>query len=345
MAVTIHDIANKVGVSKTTVYRALNNKPRISKETYDLIIKTAQELNYFPNKLASGLRSKRSMAIGLIFNDLISGHFFSDIFNGIEDSAIQNDYGVILGCSNGDPHKEKLLLNLFAERQVDGIIVAPTYGVDTECYRRLQEERIPFVFIDKYIPEIATDIVTTDDFFGSYEAVSHLIRLGHRNIAILIGPEYPCSTIEKRIEGYRKALRDNRLEHEGIISFTEKMTNQRKYGYLAVGRYLAENESKNTAIFAINDSLAIGALKALREHNLRVPADVAVIGYNNDEIDEYLDIQLTTVLQPKYEMGKKAMELLLKRINRDKEAAAPATHYEYINLRPQLIIRDSCGSR
>ncbi|MGE5605214.1 MAG: LacI family DNA-binding transcriptional regulator [Bacteroidota bacterium] len=342
MGATLDDIAKKVGVSKTTVYRALNSKSRISEKTRELILKTAKELKYVPNTLASGLRSKRSMVIGLIFSDLIAAHFYAEIFHGIEDVATRNNYGVIFACSNGRIEKETKLLTLFSERQVDGIIVAPTWGIDINCYLRLKDQRIPFIFIDKSLDNITTDIVTTDDFTGGIEATEYLIGLGHQKIAILLGPEYPCSTIEKRIEGYRHALKSNGLKYEKIINLHKNIQNQKEYGYLAIQNYLDQAEHDATAFFAINDSLAIGAIKAFRERGFKIPEDVSIIGYNNDEIDRFFDVQLTTVSQPKYEMGRKAMELLLQRINHRNESEADDNYY-YINMKPELIIRESCG--
>ncbi|WP_027628010.1 LacI family DNA-binding transcriptional regulator [Ruminiclostridium cellobioparum] len=340
MGATLDDIAAKVGVSKTTVYRALNGKDRISSDTRDAILAVAKELDYRPNILASGLRSKRSMAIGLIFNDLMAGHFYAEIFHGIEDIATQNNYGVILGCTNGIVEKEKKLINLFIERRVDGIIVSPTHGVDIGCYLRLKKEKIPFVFIDRRIDGIDTDIITTDDFMGAYQATSHFISLGHKKIVLLNGPEYPCSTIEKRIEGYTTALKNNGIKDNKIISLSDKTLDQKKYGYMAIKNYLASGPLDFTAVFAINDSLAIGAYKALVESGARIPEDVAIIGYNDDEMDQYLDVPLTTISQPKYEMGKKSMELLLKRMN--DEVVKAGDTYENMVMKPNLIIRKSC---
>ena len=345
MSATLDDIAKRVGVSKTTVYRALNGKSRINEETRARILQASKELNYVRNTLASGLRSKRSMVIGIIFSDLIAGHYYSEIFHGIEDVATKNDYGVILGCSKGDIEKEKKLLLLFTERQVDGIIVAPTYGADINSYIKLKENKIPFVFIDKSIDNIAADIVTTDDVFGSMEAVNHLIGLGHKKIAVLIGPEYPCSTIERRIEGYRHSMSNSGLDYDRLIGIGGSgITNQKEYGYRAMLAYLDSDEPKATAVFAINDSLAIGAIKALRARGLKVPDDVAVIGCNNDDIDQYFDIQITTISQPKYEMGKRAMEILLERMKRE-NGTANVDNYQYVNMKPSLIIRQSCGAK
>lgn len=343
MAVTIDDIAKKIGVSKTTVSRALNNKSRISEETRNSILEAAKDLNYLPNKLASGLRSKKSMAIGLIINDLVAGHFYSEIFNGIEDVAIREGYGVILGCTNGDKEREKKLINLFSERQVDGIIAAPTHDVDITCYKNLRNLGTPFIFIDKYLENIDTDVITSDDVLGATLAVDHFVSLGHKKIAILLGPEYPCSSIDKRIQGYKQVLMKNNFDYEQFIYFPQTIRNQREYGYKAIKFYLETNKEIPTAIFAVNDSLAIGAVKAIRERNMKVPEDIAIIGYNNDEITEYFDVRLSTVSLPKFEIGKRAINLLLDRINNNKNIRE-TNEFEFINIKPQLIIRDSCGA-
>lgn len=344
MGATLDDIAKKVGVSKTTVFRALNGKSRIKEETRQKILQAAKELNYVRNTLASGLRSKRSMVAGIIFSDLMAGHYYSEIFHGIEDVATKNNYGVILGCSKGDIEKEKKLLRLFTERQVDGIIVAPTYGTDINSYIELKQNKIPFVFIDKSIEGIATDIVTTDDVLGAIEAVNYLISLGHQKIAVLVGPEYPCSTIMKRIEGYLHAMKNSGKTYNKIISLNETIVSQKEYGYKAVLKYLDSNEEKATAIFAINDSLAIGAIKALREKGLKVPEDVSVLGCNDDDIDKYFDVQITTISQPKYEMGKKAMEILMERMS-GSDGDGVMGGFQYVNMKPSLIIRQSCTKK
>lgn len=337
MAATIELIAKKLGISRTTVFRALNDKPRVSAATKARVLKAAAELQYRPNLLASGLRSNHSMTIGLVFTDLMAGDFYSEIFHGVENIATINNYSVILGCSENNIHKEKNIIELFCNRRVDGIIVSPTSGTDLQHYIDLQKEGIPFVFVDKYLPQINTDVVTTDGADGARQAVTHLIEMGYRKILFLSGPEFPCTTIESRLEGYREALKLNNLSYERIV-FTDKFSlKQRESGYRALQEYLDNHGSDFDAVFAVNDGLAIGAMRALREKNIKIPNDVAIVGCDDDDITRYLDIQLTTVAQPKYTMGQKAMEILIARINGEKAVG----DYQFLNLKTNLVVRNS----
>ncbi|ACL71047.1 LacI family DNA-binding transcriptional regulator [Halothermothrix orenii] len=335
MAVTIKDIARAAGVSKTTVSRALNNKGRISPETREKILKIAAKMNYRHNKIATSLRSNKSMVIGLIFPGFMAGHFYSEIFHGIEAYCTEKGFGVLIGCSDGLAQKEEEIIKLLQERRVDGIIIAPTHGVDLDYYHQFKKEKLPFIFIDKYIPGIEADRIVVDNKKGAYLAVTHLIERGHKKIALLSGPEYPCTTIEGRLEGYLKALEDNGLTYRKIIKTDKNVYNQRESGYKATKEFIKDNDGV-TAIFAINDSVAIGAMRAIREAGLRVPQDMAIVGFNDDDISLYIENSLTTISVPKYKLGEKAAQLILERIEGQAD-----TGQRIITLEPDLVVRDT----
>ena len=335
MAITIKDIAKIAGVSKTTVSRALNNQGRISQDTREKILQIAKETNYRHNKIATSLRSNKSMVIGLIFPGFMAGHFYSEIFHGIESYCTKKGFGVLTGCSDGVAQKEEKIIELLQERRVDGIIIAPTSGINLDYYQQFKNERLPFIFIDKYLPEIEAARIIVDNKKGAYLAVKHLIEKGHKKIALLSGPEYPCTTIEERFQGYTEALNENNITYKKIIKTDKNIYNQHESGYQAAKKFLTNNDGA-TAIFAINDSIALGALRAIREAGLKVPKDMAVVGFNDDDILSYLEHPLTTISVPKYEMGIKAAQLLINIIEAESNDSK-----KIIKLYPKLLIRET----
>ncbi|MFQ5836147.1 MAG: LacI family DNA-binding transcriptional regulator, partial [bacterium] len=339
MWVTIRDVARVAGVSVATVSRVLNNSSYpVAEKTRKRVLKTAKDLDFQPNKLAAGLKLEKSAAIGLIFPSFMGSTFYSQIFHAIEDEATGKGYGIILGSSYGHPEKEELLIDLLRERRVEGLIIIPSsYNVDLKYYQRLRE-KIPFVFVDRYLPEIDADRVTTDNVKGTYIAVRHLIKLGHERIALLSGPEAPCTSIQDRIKGYEKALGEFGIGFRKIIETEKDLNKPKRCAYKAMKSFLS-SEFGISALFAVNDGIAIGALRAIREAGLKVPHDIAVIGYNDDEIAPFASVPLTTVAQRKEEMGKIAVGLLLERIRQKKGMP------RHILLEPRLVVRASCGAK
>jgi len=339
MWVTIKDVARLAGVSIATVSRVLNNSSYpVAQKTRKTVLKAAEDLDFQPNKLAAGLRLEKSAAIGLIFPSFMGGTFYSEIFHAIEDEATANGYGIILGSSYGEGKKEKLLINLLRERRVEGLIIIPSsHNVDAKYYRRLRK-RIPFVFVDRYLPGIDGDRVTTDNVKGAYVAVKHLIKLGHEEIALLSGPEAPCTSIQDRIKGYEKALGEFGIGFRKMIETEKDLSRPKKCAYEAMISFL-NNKPGISALFAVNDPTAIGALRAIREAGLNVPDNIAVVGYNDDEIAPFISVPLSTVAQRKEEMGKMAVRLLLEKIRQKREIS------RHILLEPRLVVRGSCGAK
>jgi LacI family transcriptional regulator len=339
MWVTIKDVARLAGVSIATVSRVLNNSSYpVAEKTRKKVLKAARDLDFQPSKLAAGLKLEKSAAIGLIFPSFMGSTFYSEVFHAIEDEATAKGYSIILGSSYGYKEKEEFLIGLLRERRVEGLIIIPSpYSVDPRYYQRLSGKP-PFVFVDRYLPEIDADRVTTDNVKGAYVAVRHLIKLGHERIALLSGPEAPCTSIQERIKGYEKALGEFGIGFRKIIETEKDLNRPKMCAYKAMKSFLG-NESKISAIFAVNDSTAIGALRAVREAGLRVPNDIAVIGYDDDEIAPFASVPLTTVAQRKEEMGKIAVRLLLERICQKREMS------RHILLEPRLVVRASCGAK
>lgn len=337
--ITIKDVANLAQVSVATVSRVLNNNPYpVAKETKQRVLQAARHLNFRPSRLAQGLKLKKSTTFGLIFPTFLAGTLYSKIFHAVEDEAIQEGYGIVLGTSYGRAEREELLIDFLRERRVDGLLIIPSSKkINLECYRCLKRE-VPFVFLDRYLPQIDADRVTTDNLRGAYVAVKHLIELGRKRIVFLSGPEAPCTSIDDRIEGYKKALDENGIKFRQIIQTEKDITKQKECGYKAMQKFLS-TQPKISALFAANDNVAIGALRAIREAHLRVPEDIAVVGYDDDEMAPFLNVPLTTVAQQKDKIGKIAAQFLLERINGRKKESC-----QHIQIEPRLVIRASCGA-
>ncbi len=338
MWLTIKDVAKAAGVSIATVSRVINDTSYpVAKKTRKQVLKAVKDLDFRPSKLAAGLKSKKSEAIGLIFPSLMGGTFFSEIFHAIEDKATSKGYGIILGSSYGETEKEESLIDLLRQRRVEGLIIIPSsHNIDLQYYHRLRG-RIPFIFVDRYIPGIDADRVTTDNIKGAYIAVKHLIKLGHERIALLTSPETPCTSVQDRTKGYEKALAEFDIRFRKTIKTERNLNRPKMCAYKAMKSFLS-NGPRISALFAVNDGVAIGALRAIREAELKVPDNIAVIGYDNDEIAPFASVPLTTVVQRKKEMGKIAVRLLLERIRQKREMS------RHILLEPTLVIRASCGA-
>lgn len=338
MSYTLKDIANELKVSTTTVHRALNGTGRISEETKTKVLEVAEKLQYHPNDIAKSLRSKKSMTIGLILKDMMVGHFYAQILKGIDEIATKEGYIINIAFSGGDPEKEKLMINSFCNRKMDGIIISPVTHSFVENYDYLKLNKIPFVFLDKFIPEVKADVVTSDCSVGIKKAIDYLVSLGHKEILFLSGSEYPSITVIDRINEYDKQIKNHNLSFSKVIYSNDYVGDDRNCGYCIVKNYLDDKspDEKPTAMLCVNDSLAFGAIRALKDFGYKVPADMAVIGFNNDVMSDFISPRLTTIAQAKDEMGRAAMRILIDRINNYED-----TDYIYKSFPTSLIKRDS----
>lgn len=339
---TIQIIADELGISKTTVHRALSGTGRISDETKKRVLDLAEKLDYTPNTIARSLRSKRSMTIGLILRGMMVGHFYSEILAGIEEVAAEAGYVINIACSADNAQVESDIILNFCRRQVDGIIIAPVEDSNLSNYKLLRQHNIPFVFIDKYVENVPADVVTADSKTGVKKAVHTLLQNGRHRIAFLNGFERNSITIQERIAGYREQLSAEQNEFQMVIDSKYYGKEDTMCGYVAVLQTLQRMSPSDRidALVCVNDSLAFGALKAIREFGLSVPQDIAVVGNNNDKMTEYVYPMLTTLSQPKREMGRMAMKLLLDRI-RNSGAPADTDEYGFYSFPVSLLVRDS----
>jgi len=331
--IRIIDIAEKANVSPGTVSKILKGTYTGSQETKERVLKIAKELGYTPNMIASSLKSRRSKTIALIVPE-ISVPFFPELSRGVEDVARENDYNVILCSSNNDPLQEAKYLESLERRWVDGIIFSRVTG-DTfkEKIPRLLANKVKMVFVDRVPAENRLSIarVEIDNKKAAYSATEFLIKLGHRDIACITGP-LNTRIAQQRLEGYKRALIENNIpiRDELTVEGTFKLDS----GFNGVNTLLERN-IHFTAIFACNDLMAVGAIKALRRKNLDVPDDVSVMGFDGIPLCEYIEPALTTVVQPIYEMGKTAAELLLESIKGGTELK------DHIVLDTRIEVRES----
>jgi LacI family transcriptional regulator len=333
---TIKDIAKVAGVSHTTVYRALNDKPRISLSTKEQIISIARAFDYQPNVVARSLVSGRTRTLGLVITTIVNP-FYPELARGIEDTARSLGYSIILCCTNFDISLEKKYIDTLRGRGVDGIIFTSAHIHDPNI-RRLVEDTFPLVLVNRRVsgdPILKSlDYVVVDNVKGGFLAVEHLIRMGYRRIGVISGPEDSSVAVERLI-GARKAFAGYGLNPKEFLVLEGDFL--KPSGYEATKRFLSLRNHPS-AIFGVNDYMALGALEAVLDAGLRVPEDVALMGFNNIEVSSLKTVELSTIGQKKYEMGSIAVHTLIERIEGGGRDEA-----RQIILEPELIVRKSCG--
>ncbi len=328
----IRDVAKKAGVAPITVSRCINDSGYCSPETRVRIEAAISELGFVPNRLASGLRSKRTNTIALIVTD-ITNPFFTTIARAVEDTAGEAGYTVIFSNTDEDPLKEKKYIQMLLEQRVGGIILVPAQSTpDSAAF--IKQHETPIVVLDRRIDNFEADIVRCDSEVGAFQLMNMLISLGHRDIAIISGPK-GVSTSDDRVEGCRRAISEANEKNLNVRIVNGSFTQQS--GYDMTIQVMAKNP-RPSAIFAANNFIAIGALKALQSVNIRVPEDVAIVAFDDLPPALITFPFLTVAAQPAYEMGKKAAEILLSRLSSEN-----AGTYQEIVLPAEIIIRQSSG--
>ena len=331
--VTRNDVARLAGVSPALVSYVLNNGPRpVSEKTRARVLKAIRELDYQPSAVARNLRLQRTSTLGLILPDT-QNPYFSEVTRGIEWIAFENDYTVILCHSGYSLERELQYVNALRMQRVAGVIWIPATA-SLEPYNRLVKFGVPTVLLDRFIPGQNVMAVVADNFRGGYLATQHLIQLGHRRIGAISRP-VNLSHSQERIHGYLAALR------EAGIPIDECLISPGGY-WLENGRKAFERlmalEEPPTALFAYNDIMAIGALRAAHQHGLKIPDDFSIVGFDNIPEADFTSPALTTISQPKFDMGRTGTELLLRLISGESpgiESLSP--------LEVSLIIRESTG--
>jgi LacI family transcriptional regulator len=335
--VTIKDIARELGISPSTVSRALKDHPDISAETKKAVNELADKLNYQPNIVALSLRQKKTNTIGVIIPEIVNT-FFSTVISGIEDVAYEAGYNVILAQSNESYQREVTDMKALFNSRVDGMLLS--LSRETTNFDHIESiisKGVPIVLYDRFYSNPNLSKVIVDDYVGAKEAVLHLIEQGCKRIAHLEGA--PNLIISKdRLRGYQDALSESNLEIRETYTIVCP-NNSFEEGQRAAQKLLALPHPPD-AIFASNDPMAMGAILAVKEKGLSIPADVAVVGFSNYFFAQITDPSLTSVDQPGFEMGQEAARLLIRQIevkDKDQEDLVPETKV----LKTKLIVRNS----
>ncbi len=335
--VTIKDIARELGISPSTVSRALKDHPDISPETKRLVNELAEKLNYQPNVVALSLRSSKTNTIGVIIPEIVH-FFFSTVISGIEDVAYSAGYNIIITQSNESLAREKSDLKALFNSRVDGMLMSISREtVDFEHIENILSKGMPIVFFDRIYDTPGSSKVIVDDKVGAKEATLHLIEQGCKRIAHLEGP--PNLYISKqRLEGYKEALSEAGLKFdESLVALCPKGTTEE--GKLATEKLLSL-KTRPDAIFASNDPAAMGAMQAIRQAGLKIPKDIAIVGFSNWQLSSLMEPPLSSVDQPGYEMGQEAARILIRHIElKAKKKPEPAPEVKLLKTR--LIVRES----
>ena len=331
---TITDVAKLAGVSPVTVSRVINDAPLVNLKTRARVEQAIRDLGYVPNVAARSLRSKRTQSLALILPD-VTNTFWTTVARGVEDTAQSRGYSVFLCNTDEDLAKQARYLEFVASQRADGVVIAPC-GQDASRLATLRDREIPTVIVDRGIAGWETDTVRGDSLSGAHALVKHLIGLGHRRIPVISG-RADTSTAEDRVAGYCRALAEVGIVPDPrLICRGEFRTSS--------GEQLAcqvlDERPRPTAIFAANNAIAMGVIDAATKLGLRIPQDLALVCFDDLPSISHLFPFLTVVIQPVYEMGVNAAELLLSRL----DAAAPPKP-RHIVLPTRMIVRHSCGAK
>ncbi len=330
--VTIKDIARELKISPSTVSRALKNHPDISEETKRAVNELAQKLNYQPNAVALSLKQRRSNTIGVIIPEIVH-YFFSSVISGIEDVAYDAGFNVIICQSNERYDREVANARTLLANRVDGVLISISKETkDFSHFYNLRDHSVPLVFYDRIVPGFDADQIIIDDFDAAYRATRHLIDSGFKKIFHFAGPQNLLIG-QQRKEGYIKAIKE-----AGIVIRKEWIIEADNFekARIAVINIL-EGKLPMDGIFAVNDLTAIGAMQTLQKRGIKIPNEVAVVGFSDGRLSGITDPTLTSVDQHGYEMGTMATEMLLKRITAE-DSGYP---YETKVLNANLIVRGS----
>jgi LacI family transcriptional regulator len=335
-AVTIKDIAQALGLSTSTVSRALRDSYEISIETKKLVLEYAEKINYQPNPIALSLKERKSHSIGVIVGE-IANSFFSQIINGVESVAKAKGYNVIISQSHESLEKEMGNLQYLTSRSIDGLLISVSAETTNfDVFKDLINKGMPIVFFDRIVAEIDTHKVIVDNFTGAYNATTHLIHSGYRNIATICNPAV-LSIAKERIGGYKAALADHGMKVD------ENMIRICNHGGMILSeleeamRFLFSHDEKPDAIFASSDKLTTGCLRILKQMNMSIPGDIGLIGFSNGDLTDLLDPPLSVIRQPAFEMGQMSTNMLLQMI----ESKTPVNSFETRVLSTELLIRKS----
>jgi LacI family transcriptional regulator len=334
---TIKDVAKTAQVSITTVSHVINGTRHVSDKLRERVLCAMETLGYRPNAVAQSLRRGSTGTIGLILPDN-ANMFFAEIARIIEDLGFQNGYSVILCNTNDDPGKEFTYTRTLLEKQVDGMLFISA-GNSGPSTRRILEEGVPMVVVDRELPDMETDQILVDNFAGGYIAGQYLTHLGHRRLACIGGP-LRLTPSAQRIQGFTHALEEANLpfDPEYMVRGDFRFPS----GEQAMDHLIEMGSRRPSAVFVCNDMMAFGAIRSAHKHQLQVPQDLSIIGFDDIPLAQAVSPGLTTIAQPIAQLAQKSIDLLLEKMNRRSAAAEPC-ETQRIMLAPHLIERDTCA--
>lgn len=330
---TIHDIAKKLNITASTVSRALKDHPRISAETKKAVQKIAQKLNYQPNNIAAALRNGKSKILGIIV-PMVDRSFFSSVIRGIEEIANGANYNVMICQTYENPEKEIATVEALLNARVDGIIASHAKNtLNFDHFLKVKERGIPLILFDRSNDELEVSNVVIDDFLGAYKATEHLIQQGCIRIAHFTNTR-KISIYKERLRGYREALLNNNLAYdESLVVASDLQLEDGRYSMLQL---LKLNEIPD-GVFSASAYGILGALQILKENGIKVPEEVALVGFSNEPFTSFTDPSLSTVEQHSMRIGNTAAEIFLEEVSDTIKKFIP----QKIVLKPELIIRQS----
>jgi DNA-binding LacI/PurR family transcriptional regulator len=329
---TLKDIAQQLGISISTVSRALRGMPEVNPETREAVLRLSREVDYEPNMLAMSLLKRQSNLIGVVVPNM--DYFFATAVKGMDEAALEAGYTVVVCQSNESYGREVANVQRLLQSHVDGFIVSLSSETqNTDHFKRIVKKEIPLVFFDRDCSEIETTKILLDNHSGAFQAVSHLLERGYRRIAYL-GGRTNLSISNTREQGYRDALTHFGLTVDDAINIHGDF--DRNYAYQTVKELLTRQGEKPDAFFTISDRLAIGAFQAIKDLGLSMPQDIGLVGFNDEPIMSLLSPTVSSVLQPALEMGKAAARLFVEKLHSDSNES---NRVEIFN--PVLKIRES----
>ncbi|MBM4160469.1 MAG: LacI family transcriptional regulator [Ignavibacteria bacterium] len=333
--VTSREVAEKLGISTMTVSRVMNDRANVDEETRRKVLETAQQLGYSPDHIAKSLVLRKTHTIGVVVPE-ITHSFFPEAIRGIEEVTYTARYHLILTHSAEDAEREKDALLTLESKRVDGILISTAQRVgDDDLYKHIIRLGVPIVFFDRCVPGIGASCVSIDDEESARRITEHLLDHGYTRIAHLSGPQ-KVSIGRTRLDGFKMALKTRNVPY--VEELVVEAGFQELDGYNAMNQILnLPKERQPRAVVAVNDPAAFGAIKAILERGIRIPEEIAIVGFSDDIRAELMPTPLTTVRQPAYEVGKRAAQKLLAFI----EGGSPTI--EEIVVNTEQIIRRSCG--
>jgi LacI family transcriptional regulator len=330
---TIKDVAREAGVSVATVSKILNYQDYSKAETREKVMATIKRLNYQPNHAAQSMVNKKTGMIALIIPD-VRNPFFTEVARGVEDAANKHNYRVMLCNTDEDPLKQQNYLRALQGRIVDGFIIAVASD-DSRQLKKINRVELPFVFIDRECRNYRTDAVIVDNRDGAFKAVRHLLCNGRRRVGFISGKR-DTQTGRERLRGYQEALTEAEIPLCQALIKDGKFTGEG--GYQAANALLSSGDRPD-ALFVANNAMTVGVIRALTEAGVRIPEEMALVCFDDADWAEFFTPALTVIRQPTYTMGSLAGEILFQRISESKPS-----EIKEIVLKPELVVRKSCGS-